>query len=267
MALMTTADGRVSAARVGLLCLAAALAIMAVALPASASAQPLYPDLRMTSPTNLHLLVRTVDGAAQHQLRFTTRPWNAGAGPFELHRQPDTSGIAALRQRVYEDPAGFHDETIGSAIFDPLDFIFFVPHIARYELWTARGFARAESRGFTRGQPLAYRDGVSHCVADREQIDTDASSVAVYQECNKLVLGLSVGWADVETWPDDNQAIDLGATPLPDGDYIVRVIVDPDNLLFESDGKSDPAREGWSANSGTTYFRLIDGVLAGIDDF
>ena len=241
----------------------------ALMLSASASATagtPRYPDLRMPSPTDLHLLTAAVNGVQHHRLHFTTRPWNAGAGPFEVHRDPEPSGIAALTQRIYEDPAGFRDERVGSAIFAPTDFVFSLPHIARYELWTERAFARAASRGFTRGAPIAYRDGVTHCVADSQQLDPDATPVAVYAQCNKFVIGISPGWADVEGWPEDFQSVDVGTAPLPDGDYVVRAIVDPENLLFESDGKADPSREGWVANSGITYFRIVGGQLAGVDD-
>lgn len=249
----------------------ATLALAGLASPAFAGpaglasvGTPLYPDLRSTSPTALRLRSSTVNGEVRHRIIFNTRLWNKGQGAFELDGISDTSGITSLTQRIYESPVGFRDEPIGSAIVAPLDFLT-VPDVTRFELWTERAFNRAARRDFSRGQPLFVRDNITHCVADIVQMDPDAgAAVGAYEQCTTNVVGISVGWADVQEAGEFHQSVDVGTTPLPDGDYVLRAIADPYNHLFESADKADPARESQVANSGVTYFRIIAGQLAGI---
>jgi hypothetical protein len=229
--------------------------------PAMAAAAPLYPDLRMLSPTDLGLTTADVNGQEHHVIYFDTRVANLGEGAVEVQRTPTASGIADLKQRIYESPAGFRDEVLGAVAFDPMEWSFPVPDIARYEVWSQRAFARAQARSFQRGQPLFVHDSVGHCVLDWEQLDPNAVDAAKYPLCTRLVSGISVGWADREFANE----VDVGAAIPPDGDYVLRVIVDPTNLLFESAGKADPARESESANSAVTYFRLSGGQLAGLE--
>ena len=242
------------------------VALVAVlALPAGASAGPgLYPDLRMLGPTELHQQTRAINGVNHYLVNFTTVPWNDGEGALEVHRTPTTTGLVDITQRIYEDPAGFHDEWLWSDVFNQTSMTFRLLDIARYELWTERAFVRAQARGFTRGQPLYVRDNISHCVADATQRDPD-SGPAVYRQCTAFVQGLSVGWGDIERWFATTQSVDFGTSPPPDGDYVIRVIVDPNNRLFESPGKQDPAREGEVANSAISYFSIVNGQLAGTE--
>ncbi len=246
--------------------IAGVLVALAVCVaPATAGAAPLYPDLRALGPVSLRLTKATVSGEQRHFLRFTAQIYNDGEGAMEVQRTPNASGLADLTQRIYEEPAGFQEKAIGPAVFDPLDFVFPIPHISKYELWTARAFERAQARGFTRGQPIAIRDNVSHCISDGIQITEEGPSMPVYMTCTKVLSGISVGWADVTSWFNDEPVIDLGTSPLPDGEYVVRAIADPENRLYESAEKSDPARESQIANSGSTFFRLIGGQFAGIE--
>jgi hypothetical protein len=248
------------------------VAVLATLVVASLAAQakagigaPAYPDLQMASPTDFHLTTADVGGETHYQVHFSTVPWNAGKGALEVRRDPTLSGIADLKQRVYESPAGFRDIQLGSVVFDPADFIFPIPDFARYELWTERGFARAQARHFKRGRPLAVRLSVGHCVADLIQMQ-DSAGPDVYRICSKFVTGLSPGWGDLEDWFNDAQSVDVGTSPLPDGAYVVRAIVDPNNMIYESDGKADPAREGEVANSGIAYLEIVQGKIAGVDD-
>lgn len=237
------------------------LSAAALGSPVAAGAAPRYPDLRMLSPANIQFL----EFQGTFSLRFTTRPANMGDGPLELRRTPTASGPAEVHQRIYEDPVGFRDERIGSSVIDlPTAFTFAAPNIARYELWTQRGFERASARNFTRGQPLYANPPVSHCLADREPLE-EGETQGRYVECTSLVMGVSVGWSDVTGFFDDGQGFELGTSVLPDGEYVVRVIVDPDNVLFESEGKADPARESEVASDAFSFFRVANGQIAGIE--
>lgn len=61
---------------------------------------------------------------------------------------------------------------------------------------------------------------------------------------------------------DPRQWIDFGLAPLPDGDYVLRQVVDPDNLLYESINKSDPERAGSRANEASVLRGEGDGPFA-----
>ena len=50
--------------------------------------------------------------------------------------------------------------------------------------------------------------------------------------------------------------IDLGESAPPDGRYVLRVVADPRNLLFESKDGEDPARESPQANEGVTVLEI-----------
>lgn len=220
---------------------------------------PSYPDLRALPPTNLSLDVRADLGdPAHHVMYLMPRAYNQGKGPLELQRIPRTTGIADLNQRIYEEPAGFQDQPI-TAVAMTSPFLFEMPNFARYEVWTQRAFARASSRAFERGAPLYVTEDVSQCIADFQRIDENALPIPRYQ-CDPTVMGISPGWADVASSFDPN-VIDFGPTPIPDGKYVLRAIVDPDNLLWESAGKSDAARESRVANQGLTTFEIRNGAL------
>jgi hypothetical protein len=256
--------------RRGVMSFVAALALSAVAWPSQASATvgtPKYPDLRAMPPINLNLGEIMVGDQHHQVVRFTARTYNGGPGALEIRRTPQVipaSGLAELTQRIYEDPAGFRDEKLGAIPLNPT-FTFVIPDAARYELWARRTFTWAQIAGFKRGRPLIAKPDVSYCVRDSQQIDPNATPApgvpGTYTDCTAAIQGISPGWADIQPWNNDNQALDVGTTPLPDGKYVLRVIADPDNLLWESPGKSDPAREGQVANQGYSSFDIVKGAI------
>jgi hypothetical protein len=245
---------------------ACAVAVVAAVIPSGASADlgtSVYPDLRVQGPSNPRFWQADLTGSGQdhHYLLISTRIWNAGAGAFELDRTPQPSLISTLTQRIYEQPAGFHDEPIGSVALD--GGAFKAPDIARVEVWGATAFRRAQRRGFTRGAPL-YSQYQSYCVADGEQVDPNATPAPAYV-CSAVRQGISPGWRHVEDVTDTDEWIDFGTSPLPDGEYVVRAIVDPNDTYLESPGHADASREGEVPNSGYAYFRVIGGQLAGVE--
>lgn len=246
---------------VGAVCCVAA-AIMPVIAHASVGV-PQYPDLRAMPPVKLKLAKRTVSGEVRHFLDFQPKTYNAGPGALEVQRVPQSSGIADLNQRVYESPAGYRDERLTAVAFAS-PFTFPIPDFQRYEVWAERTFRRASERDFRRGAPLYVTDDVRQCVADTEQIDETAMPLPTYQQCSTAVMGISRGWADVDFLGEPHM-IDFGDSPLPDGRYVLRAIVDPNNLIWESDGKSDDAKEGRVANQALTNFEIVKGNLAWVD--
>lgn len=244
---------------------AAGALLLVAASPAPAGiGTPRYPDLRAMSPTELQLRTRVVTGVTRYQIRFTTTLWNAGEGALELNRTPHVpaDGQADVAQRIYETPVGFTDRPVMTLPYAPGQR-FDVPRAARYEIWDERSFKRASARKFIRDQPLYANDSLVYCYADSRRVNPDDSSPSVYS-CKQVQQGLSVGWADRYSWLDLAQHVDVGTAPLPDGDYVLRNVVDPDNVLYESPDRADPEREGEVANQGFTYFTVINGDIAGV---
>jgi hypothetical protein len=249
------------------------VAVAALALLASPAASssatvgaPMYPDLRMLPPSGLTLVKYPINGVWHYALGFDAVTANVGPGPLEVDQVPQAtplSGLADLKQRVYEDPAGFTDIKLGAVAFSPTNY-FEIPDAARYELWTRSAFIRAQAHQFTRGKPLLVKNDIRYCIHDGQQIDAniiDSKHPPRYTSCSSLVQGISPGWGDVQGYWEPNQQFDFGTTPVPDGRYVIRAIVDPDNLLWESPGKADPARESQIANQGVASLDLVNGVI------
>jgi hypothetical protein len=256
---------RTLAASVGAMCACVVLAAPAYAVPA-------YPDLRTQSPFDINQGVDDMGSGPHHFLYFAVNLANTGEGAFEIDRSPNPGGGAELAQRIYDSVAGFQDVHVASTPFEASNAtVFPAPQIARYELWTQRAYQRAAAWHFRRGTPLYVHDGVEFCLVNYDQVHPDSTNLGLgeggppYLRCTPTVIGISAGWLHRQSWFDEFQWIDVGTQALPDGDYVIRAIADPNNLYAESAGKADPARESQVANSGVTYIRIADGLLAGVD--
>jgi hypothetical protein len=53
-----------------------------------------------------------------------------------------------------------------------------------------------------------------------------------------------------------DQWVDVGQTPLPDGDYVLRLVADPLNLIYESSDRADSGRESATVNEAVTAFTV-----------
>lgn len=235
--------------------------------PVAASAQvgtPKYPNVRALPPFSVRLGRETVDFERHYVVRFSTLMYNAGPGPLELHGEP--SGALDLSfnasQWIYGDPAGVRIEPVGSLVFHEIHRHYHFDGYGRYELWTKREWDRAQATGFADGKPRNVAAKVSFCIFDSFDVDRSPTSEQFYRTCTPAVQGVSAGWADLYDWGLPGQWVDVGKTPLPDGDYVLRNIADPFNVIFESDGKADPAKEGQVANQGVTPIKIVNGQLA-----
>lgn len=236
-------------------------------LPAGAAAQvgtPKYPDVRALPPYDIRLGRETVGFERHYVIRFSTAMYNGGTGPVELHGTPATSLDLnfTASQWIYEDPAGLRFEPVGLFAFHAAHRHFHFDGYGRYELWSKRSFDRAQASDFTTGAPLHVSPKVSFCMIDSQRFDANAPPARVYQTCTPALQGVSPGWADIYDWGLPDQWIDVGSSPLPDGDYVVRNIADPFNVIYESPGKADPAKESHVANDGATAVKIVNGQLA-----
>lgn len=246
------------------LVLGAVFSLTMLLTPGLALAAPKYPDLRSLPPSEIHLGSALVDGENHYVVRFDNVVANAGSGPFELHGTPHfpVDGLFEASQWIYDDPAGLTIEPVGTFAFHPSHQHFHFDGFARYELWKKRDYDRAAAAGFASGAPLYTSPKVSFCILDIRHVDAaNGPPTPVYRTCSPAVEGLSAGWGDVYDWTLPEQWVDVGQTPLADGSYVIRTIADPDNVVFESAGKADPARESQVSNSAATEIAIVGGRL------
>jgi hypothetical protein len=219
---------------------------------------PRFPDLRSLPPTDPILDWKTVDGATYYRLRFTASIWNAGEGPLELRGESSGDRTRAY-QRVYDDRGTFTERLVGDFTYHPGHRHWHFESFAEYELWTDADYeawltsGRQHGRPQWRGSKTTGQDE-SFCVQDSDLIEALPGSppAEVYSACDAQLQGISVGWADTYPFYLTEQWIDLGETKLADGHYVLRVVADPENLLFESENGDAPERESSEANEAVT---------------
>jgi lysyl oxidase len=237
--------------------------------PGVASAALTYPDLRALPPADVRLETQAVGGQTHNLVRFSTQVANQGEGPLELQgtkRSLLSDEIYDVKQWIYDPMRPVYDlrgpadkEPVGIFYYHPEHFHYHFDDFADYELWRKRAFDRAQARGFASGAPLFSSEKVSFCVMDSDKVGD--GGVATYDSCGPQKQGISRGWADTYHWDLYGQWIDVGPTPLRDGRYVLRVVADPTNKLFESPSRADASREDRVANSAVTQIEIRGGQL------
>ena len=195
-----------------------------------AYAQPVDrpPNLTPFPAFNVSLTTNT---SGDSTLRFSTTSWNNGTGQLELVAgEVDTgSGKQKVYQRVYlSDGTSFLHHAGTFTYHDDHGHI----HFDDYALYTLQPVNAP-------GGSLLSGSKVTFCIMDTTKVDTrlpGAPGQAVYSTCGASVQGMSVGWGDTYGSHLPGQEIDF--TDAPDGIYALRIDIDPNGLLIESD-KSD----------------------------
>jgi concanavalin A-like lectin/glucanase superfamily protein/fibronectin type III domain protein/lysyl oxidase len=253
----------------------------AAAAPSVAHAALAYPDLKTLSPRDLRFDRTDVsyDGSGQFHnvLRFTNTVWNAGPGRLENRGDinPQTLTGPAF-QRVYDGTTGTFTEFASGGFYWHAQNHnhFHYDDWGRYELWDRADFNAWIASGRTQGAADLHGSKTTSCVMDEEFFRQLPGTPfpAVYpsggcllDDDGELIQGLSVGWGDTYDYYRDEQWIDLDQGSLADGQYVLRSVTDPNNKIYESAGKSDPAREGQTANEGIVYFTIDEGEVVDTD--
>jgi hypothetical protein len=257
--------------------LAAFLALAAVlgaplrsAGPVARAGELRYPDLKALPPRDARFDAVSIDGAPHIVLRFTAIEWNAGPGPLELRPvDVDQDGRMVVTQWVYDDADGYQELEAGHFVYHPTHQHWHFEQFAAYELWTQDDYDQWLASGRSEGGPrwlgsktTGLTEGV--CLRDSGIVSRlpGTPDRMRYNLCGLAMQGLSVGWADAYDYRLPDQWIDCGEALPPDGDYVLRLVVDPLNLIYESDDKADPARESPAANDAVTAFSLRGGAIS-----
>jgi hypothetical protein len=228
----------------------------------------LYPDLRALRPSRLAFDSVDRDGRARHVLRFSATIWNAGEGPLEL-RGESSGALTEVIQRVYDTGGSFTEQLVGKFVFHQDHRHWHFENFAEYQLWTAEAYDSWLASGRAAGEPgwsssKTTGQGTSFCIRDSRRVDRGLPGVPaarVYQKCDRENQGISVGWGDTYGPSLVDQWIDLGDHALPSGEYVLRIIADPLNLLLESPAWLDSPRESALDNEAATLFRVRNGRI------
>ena len=181
------------------------------------------PNLVAMPASELAIVTDASTGGSK--LVFATLSWNNGTGPLEV--VAGTSGTAGqdIYQRVYLSDSGFYDHLAGTFEFHPTHNHF---HLEGYALYTLQPVAAP-------GASQRQSEKTSFCLMDTTAINTSlpgAPQAAYYSTCNANLQGISVGWADRYGPTLPGQSFEL--TNSPSGDYDLRIDIDPEQRLLES---------------------------------
>lgn len=207
--------------------IAAGAIIVGVALFATGAAAQtaLTPNLKPLPAANFSLITDTFGDTT---LRFSTTSWNKGTGPLQLEAGAvDTgSGKQQVYQRVFNSDGTSSRFFAGWFQWHPAHNHFHFDDYAIYELQPVD----APGGSLRTGQKTTF------CVMDTTKIDSSlpgAPASAVYSACGNQIQGMSVGWGDTYGASLAGQEIDF--TDNADGIYQLKIIIDPNKNIVESD--------------------------------
>lgn len=223
-----------------------ALALLALALPASAAAtidnpcegpeakELLCPNLRIGPPSEIY--AQKVGG--QVLLRATSDVRSRGRGPMELRGRRDGPDSMKTNQRIYKVGGGH--------ITVPSEARLHFTYVGTYfggSYWKVHELANFELRRVGPdgkvGEVVRTSPKLNYCLRDlyRTRAGRHSPPSRVYPGCNqdpyrdRVKLGTSVGWSDIYPAAYHQQWIDVAGLR---GCFAYRMIVDPKRHLFES---------------------------------
>jgi hypothetical protein len=211
---------------------------------------PFFGDVADPGDSCFHL-EHTEDGA-KVCMRFEQTFANVGEGAAQLRFRVPKDPVADPSHDVFartffsDSPNHFIDTPAGTWEFHVAHQHFHYNNFVQSNIWTA------DRKGQRTGTaPVRAGRKVSFCMED-EKLDNVMWGQAgvgprfyVAPDClvfvpsaetpdfNYLIQGLTPGWQDIYEWNLPGQYIDVDG--LPDGDYVLETIADPDNKLVESD--------------------------------
>jgi hypothetical protein len=169
--------------------------------------------------------------------RFSQPIANIGAGPLDLREQTDSNFVQTIWQRIYDSVGGTPTESLVGTFANahpPYGHMYLVG-IAEYRI-------RTVTPGNGVGPVLASYIKTSYGLYDYDAYNTalpNSPNTPHYVGADQY-LGISVGWADVYPSWFAGQYIDV--TGLEDGQYWLETVIDPANLLQETNDGNNLTR-------------------------
>jgi hypothetical protein len=179
--------------------------------------------------------------SAGSKVRFSTTSWNNGAGPLELRAGAAGQAGQDVYQRIYRSDGSYHDSLAGTFVYHALHEHF---HFEDYALYTLRPLNAP-------GASDRQSSKTTFCIVDTTPVNTSLPGSppnAIYNTCNAIVQGMSVGWGDTYHSLLTGQNFDL--TGSPDGDYEILIQIDPRQRIIESNESDN--QSCWRVRIGST---------------
>jgi hypothetical protein len=205
--------------------LGAMIASVVLFATGAAAQTALTPNLKPLPASNFSLIT-DVDGDST--LRFSTTSWNKGTGPLQLEAGTvDTgSGKQRVNQRIFNN-----DGT--SSVFSIEEW--FEWHTG-HNHFHFNGYADYVLQPVNApGGSLRTGQKTTFCVMDTTKVDGSlpgAPTSAGYSFCGNQIQGMSVGWGD--TYGSSLPGQEINFTDNADGIYSLKIIIDPDHNIVES---------------------------------
>lgn len=202
----------------------------------------LLPDLRTLPPYDLRLVVD--QHGNRRSIRFSNAIYNRGAGPLEVRGVLNRGDeIVTVSQVIYHSDGSKEEHNAGEFVFHAVHDHWHWEGFSLYEVWSVRADGSLNAMVASSGK-------VGYCLRDidplnsaqilADEIDEEAIPRRIgYGPCGWSRQGLSVGWVDVYKAHTPGQFVNIGG--LPDGVYVLKSTVDPDNILLESDINNNSA--------------------------
>jgi len=172
-------------------------------------------------------------------LRFPSVTANSGDGPLQVLSRPSGPPVddvdvasAEVWQRVFRTGLGYVDLPSGTFTFHESHHHVHLDNFEEYRLLDLQG------------NVVVAGTKVSFCLMDSFQvIGSDRPSFGVFRplgECGAEEQSINVGWTDYYGAGLPDQWIDV--TGVPAGDYLVEIVIDPDNVLLETNEDNNSVR-------------------------
>jgi lysyl oxidase len=189
-----------------------------------------------------------LEDGATHCLRFTTGFASVGPGPFEVYGSSD-SPVAPdggpLNQVVYRSDGSSYTRAAGEFAFHPIHLHYHVLGIARFDFYRVDGpnqlvpAAQVTKEGFCLGNIKIF-DWHAFTQSEIDPKSLDTCEPAPQPDGSwRFYEGITNGWEDSYKWQTSGQYVDFGDNP--NGLYLLRLTVNPDHRLLESDYSNDVA--------------------------
>lgn len=212
--------------------------LLASLLAGATLADDMLPDISLMTGDLADAYISTSNSelpAGARGLRFSTASVNWGVGRYEIRGGEIVGNTQVVRQRVYRTDGTFWDRLAGTFSYHPSH-----GHI-HFDNWTQFKL-RQVTAGNGVGNVVAVGAKTSFCILELRHADSSMpghNDPPGYSSCGQL-QGLRPGWADIYGASLSGQVIDI--TGVPDGIYWLEGVVDPDNLVLESNENNNTVR-------------------------
>jgi hypothetical protein len=199
----------------------------------------------------------TLEEGARRCLRFTSGFAALGPGRFEVFGSSSTPVApngGPLYQNVYRSDGSYYTRPAGEFAFHPYHAHYHVLGIAQFQIYRVIGdqtlvpAGTVLKEGFCLGDIKIY-DWHSFAQAEINPNSVDNCEPAPQSDGTwRFYEGIDAGWEDSYKWQTSGQFADFANNP--DGYYVLRVTVNPQGHLLESDAGHD------TNNTAYTYFQV-----------